>query len=325
MEPKPAIYWTDFLLTTALAYAALGVYLTAPNWSAVQAISCVIAGLAFYRATVFTHEISHIPGGKFRLFRTVWNLLIGVPLMSPSFTYADHKSHHVNHSYGTKNDGEYYPLGRGPLRVIYLYLFNMLILPVLAVVRFLVLAPLSVFHRGLRRWVWEQASSLAMINPHYRRPAPKPSEKLVWGLQEAGSFLVAASILTLLILGYLPWTILLKLYCVFAVVTTLNYTRGMVSHWFVNEWEPMTYVEQMLDSLTITGHPVWTELWAPLGMRYHALHHLLPSMPYHAMGQAHRRLMEKLPPDSPYRRTVRPSLLAALQEFLRNAARGGPA
>ncbi len=324
MEPKPAIYWADFLLTTAIAYTSLYFYLTVEPWSFTQFTTCLVAGLAFYRATVFTHEISHLPAHKFRMFRTVWNLLIGVPLMSPSFLYADHRAHHVNHSYGTKADGEYYPLGRGPLRVIYVYVFNMIILPVLAVLRFLVLAPLSLLHPRIRRWVWEQASSLAMINPHYRRPPPKDKEKLPWALQEMGSFLFAACIIGLLIAGVLPWMILVKLYCVFAVVTTLNYTRGMVSHWFVNEWEPMTYVEQMLDSLTITGHPVLTELWAPLGMRYHALHHLLPSMPYHNMGQAHRRLMRELPVDSPYRRTIRPSLFAALREFLTNAARGGP-
>ncbi len=324
MEPNPVIYWTDFLITTTIAYTSLAIYLTAPAWSFVQILTCVVAGLAFYRATVFTHEIAHIPTGKFRLFRIAWNALIGVPLMSPSFLYADHKSHHVNHSYGTKHDGEYYPLGRGPMRAIYLYVVHMVVLPVLAVVRFLILAPISLLHPKIRRWVWEQASSLAMINPHYRRPWPKPHEKLPWAVQEAGSFMVAAGVVSLLLLGVLPWTILVKLYCVFAIVTTLNYTRGMVSHWFVNEWEQMSYVEQMLDSLTITGNPITTELWAPLGMRYHALHHLLPSMPYHAMGKAHRRLMRELPPDSPYRKTIRPSLFAALREFLHNAAHGGP-
>jgi fatty acid desaturase len=209
------------------------------------------------------------------------------------------------------------------MRVVYLYLFNMLVLPVLAVIRFLVLAPLSLLHPRLRRWVWEQASSLATINPHYRRAQPTPKEKLVWGLQEAGSFLFAAFVLSLLITGYLPWTVLPKLYCVFAIVTTFNYVRALVSHWYVNEWQQLTYIEQMLDSLTITGNPVVTELWAPLGMRYHALHHLLPSMPYHAMGKAHRRLMRELPPDSPYRQTVRPSFYAAFREFLRNAMHGG--
>src|SRR3546814_17099824 len=35
-------------------------------------------------------------------------------------------------------------------------------------------------------------------------------------------------------------------------------------------------------------------LWAPVGLRYHALHHLLPSMPYHSLGEAHQRLSRHL-------------------------------
>ena len=81
----------------------------------------------------------------------------------------------------------------------------------------------------------------------------------------------------------------------------------------------MTYREQMLDSTTIATHPIIGELWAPLGMRYHALHHLLPSLPYHAMGTAHRRLMRRLPEDSPYRLTIRSSLWAAIGDVIRNA------
>lgn len=38
----------------------------------------------------------------------------------------------------------------------------------------------------------------------------------------------------------------------------------------------------------------------PVGLRYHALHHLLPSLPYHALGEAHRRISAALTPDSPY-------------------------
>ena len=81
----------------------------------------------------------------------------------------------------------------------------------------------------------------------------------------------------------------------------------------------MTYMEQMFDSTTIPGRPLLTELWAPLGQRYHALHHLFPSIPYHSLGIAHRRLMSGLPADSPYRATIRNSLARALCDVWRQA------
>jgi fatty acid desaturase len=79
----------------------------------------------------------------------------------------------------------------------------------------------------------------------------------------------------------------------------------------------MTYGAQLLDTNTIPGLPLIAELWAPLGMRYHALHHLVPSLPYHEMAKAHKRLMKELPPDSPYRQTIYPNLFAALFAFFR--------
>ena len=41
-------------------------------------------------------------------------------------------------------------------------------------------------------------------------------------------------------------------------------------------------------------------LWAPVGLRYHALHHLLPGVPYHHLGEAHRRISALVETDSPY-------------------------
>ena len=87
----------------------------------------------------------------------------------------------------------------------------------------------------------------------------------------------------------------------------------------------MTYVDQLTDSVNIVGQPIITELWFPIGLKYHALHHLFPSLPYHALGEAHRRLMAELPADSPYRLTVSPSFLRVLVELVHAAQAQGRA
>ena len=62
----------------------------------------------------------------------------------------------------------------------------------------------------------------------------------------------------------------------------------------------MTVTAQYLDSVNVPPPGTLPELWAPVGLRYHATHHLLPGLPYHALGEAHRRLAAKLAPESPY-------------------------
>jgi fatty acid desaturase len=47
-------------------------------------------------------------------------------------------------------------------------------------------------------------------------------------------------------------------------------------------------------------------LWAPVGLRYHALHHLLPSLPYHSLGEAHRRISGALGRIRPMKARITP-------------------
>ncbi len=323
LPPNPWIYWTDFLVSVALGHAALWVYLQAPNFSLMQIAACVVGALAIYRVLMFTHELAHLKRGSFTAFRFAWNLLAGVPFLMPSFLYTDHRTHHVNHSYGTLGDGEYVPVGRGPVVFVWMFVGQALLIPVAAVVRFLVLAPVSLLHPRIRRFVWEKCSGLAQNNLAYCRPMPQGRDRWVWGLQEAGCFAVCVTMATLIFTGVLPWTVLLKLYLLFALMSLVSYTRALGNHWYGNAGDEITYLEQMYDSTTIPGNPLVTELWAPLGQRYHALHHLMPSLPYHALGIAHRRLMRQLPPDSPYHQTLRPSLFAALRELYRGAKAHG--
>jgi len=58
-----------------------------------------------------------------------------------------------------------------------------------------------------------------------------------------------------------------------------------------------------------------------VGLRYHALHHLFPSIPYHNLSEAHRRIMRSLPDWEAYRRATYPTFLAAVEDLWRSARR----
>jgi fatty acid desaturase len=64
----------------------------------------------------------------------------------------------------------------------------------------------------------------------------------------------------------------------------------------------------MLDSVNYPKHPLLGALWAPVGLRFHALHHIFPTMPYHALAKAHQRLSAELPTESPYHKCSADSL-----------------
>jgi fatty acid desaturase len=85
-----------------------------------------------------------------------------------------------------------------------------------------------------------------------------------------------------------------------SAVAVLNQIRTLVAHLWENDGEPLSVTAQFLDSVNVPPPGLLPALWAPVGLRYHALHHLLPSVPYHALGEAHRRLSAELAPDSAY-------------------------
>ena len=84
----------------------------------------------------------------------------------------------------------------------------------------------------------------------------------------------------------------------------------------------MSFVEQVLDSNNFPAGLAW--VWAPLGLRYHAVHHLFPKLPYHALGAAYRRIMSALPLQSEFRRTSRRSFLEGLDDVIGRRRANGP-
>lgn len=320
LEPNPWIYWFDFIATLVIGQGAFFFFtLDTAAWY-VRAAGFVTAVFAFYRVTTFTHELSHFRKGTFRGFRATWNALVGVPFLLPAFLYEDHRLHHVNHSYGTHDDSEYLPLASGSKWDITKYFFKSFLVPLLGIFRFVIMAPLVWISPQWRRWAWERSSSALAMNWSYRRsPEEECAHPVEMRVMEVCCFTYGIAFFGLMLLGIMPWTIFISFYIVFVCVSLINAFRTVGAHRYQGSGAPMSYLDQILDSYTIVGLEPITSLLAPLGMRFHALHHLLPSMPYHNMREAHRRLVAELPPESPYHRTIRKTVWQAVAEVYRSA------
>ncbi|MCP5250480.1 MAG: fatty acid desaturase [Burkholderiales bacterium] len=321
MTPNPWIYWTDFLFSSLVGWVAFFMALLSPWFSLWQVGAYVVAVLALYRAAIFVHELAHLKKGTFKTFRMAWNFLCGIPFMIPSFTYDGvHNDHHRRDVYGTHQDGEYVPFAtRRPIEMVGYVLLSFLIPPVL-LMRFLLLVPLSYLMPFLRKIVWERASSLT-IDPSYKRAENAVRNDCNWQRQELAAFLFAATVVSLILLDVLPIDVLVLWYLVATMVFILNSLRTLAAHAYRNPGEkPMSHAEQYLDSVNVPGHPLITPLWAPVGLRFHATHHLFMSMPYHNLGKAHRRLVNELGDNTLYLTTVRSGLWDALRRIWRESS-----
>lgn len=312
LVPQMRRYWVDFLFTIAVCYAALATYLARGEWSAGALVALIISGLAMYRAIAFTHEIAHRRASKFKAFAIAWNALCGVPFLVPSFLYGDHQGHHAAHEYGTPNDPEYLVLGGRSRTRMLLFLLLACVYPILFALRFLMLTPLAVISRRIDVLTWTYASSLYVMNETYRRNYDARAASAARWMQEAACSAWAWACVGLYAAGKLPASAPLDIYGVFLFWIGINQIRTLAAHRYANDGAAMSHVDQLLDSNTYPYGRILPELWAPLGLRYHALHHLMPALPYHAMAEAHGRLAARLPAGSPYHQTIRPGLGTAL-------------
>ena len=316
MPASAAIGWTAFAAAVLVG-----------GWPRV--VWLAVAAFALYRAVLFIHEITHraqrdVPG-----FTFVWNALVGVPLLIPSFTYENvHTDHHRQRSYGTNADPEYIPFGhRSPL-LLWAYVAGSMFAPAIFVFRFAILAPLGWIIPPLGRFVTARFSAL-VINHQYVRHAPIDAAGRA---QEAGACAVCWLAAILWWNGMLPVAALACYAGVSAAVSGINAARTLAAHRYDNESDELSMNEQLLDSCTIapSSFPAMAAaqaangvraLVAPVGLRYHALHHWIPSLPYHNLGRAHRLLVSTLAPDAPYSKTIEPGFTPALRDLLQRSSR----
>lgn len=316
-EARPGIYWPDMLASALVGYTMLAGAILADNgW---LALACgVISVLALYRALLFIHEISHLHRDALPGFRTAWNAIVGVPMLTPSFMYENvHTLHHARTKYGTIEDPEYLPLASMKPWTLPVFLLIAGLAPIGLLIRFGILAPLGAVFPKVRTMNWERFSALA-INPEFRRRPETGNAKRRFFWQET-----AASIWAVVLLvspAFIGWRPLLVAVAVTSAVAIFNQLRTLVAHlWENDEGEAMTVTAQYLDSVNVPPPSPLAGLWAPVGLRYHALHHLIPSMPYHSLGEAHRRLREHLEPQTTFHQASHKGMFFLVGKIVRGS------
>jgi fatty acid desaturase len=151
------------------------------------------------------------------------------------------------------------------------------------------------------------------MNFAYRRPV---TPDLLRRMQRDSAFIL---MLWIIAIAYLPPHVFVLWFAVVSAISFVNTVRTLAAHRYEGDGNPLDRSGQLLDSVDIPGR-IWTELWAPVGLRYHALHHYFPGIPYHNLAEAHRRLIGALPEECLYGRVRSRSLAASLHALLQRGS-----
>jgi len=314
-RPSRATYWADLAITSLALFAGLALAVLGPG--AARLAGGAVAVFALYRAMSFIHELTHLRADEIPGFKLAWNALIGVPFLVPSFLYEGvHNIHHVQQRYGTPEDPEYLPLARGSWRGLVGFVAVSFLAPLGAFLRFAVIAPLSVAAPRLRPAVFARFSAMS-INPGFRRKDVASAATSAWRAQELACWLWSWALAALAVSGGIAARAVFTGVAVMAIATFINQLRTLVAHAWASDGAPMSLADQFRDSVNVPP-PGWLPLlWAPVGLRYHALHHLVPRVPYHNLAEAHRRLVQGLPAGSGYHAAGHRSLAHAVAVLVR--------
>jgi len=313
---RAGLYWFDFLTSTSIGWAAFVAAVWLPAWSPLQGVAGALSIVALYRAVIFVHELAHLGPRVWPGFRLAWNLLCGGPMLVQSYTYSGvHNLHHYQQLYGTRDDGEYLPFARMRPLAIFGHWALGIVVPAFVLIRATILVPLSWLIPPLATWLWERASSM-IIDPEFKRPHSKHDDPS-WRWQDAYAWFCASSALALMAFGVWPWRVLLVWYVLLTGILLLNGLRTLIAHRYRYPGErPLTLMEQFHDSVDVPGNPLLSPLWAPVGLRFHATHHLFPGMPYHNLGTAYRRLKKGLSDPGWFLQSSERNLLGGLRRLL---------
>lgn len=312
-----AAYWKDLILCAVLAYTAASVYLTMPTASPIKYLAFPFAVFWLYRASSMVHEVSHLNKNQLKGFKVAWNLLLGIPTLFPStFFSSHHRDHHSGRHYGTPQDPEYIVnvFTPGSIASTVFFVAYLAVYPAFVLFRFL-LAPISYLNPTWRDFTLRRLSSFT-LNWKYERNLSR---------LDRGHFLIVELLCCLrawlipigVIAGISHWTRVPQMYLLAIAVLFCNQMRFLADHHFESEGEKMSMAEHVIDSCNYSKRDFLTWLFFPFTIRFHALHHLFPTIPYHNLPAAHAHLTDNLPPTSQYHDLDRPSWWYTVRENLK--------
>ncbi len=293
-KPNPWIYWSDLIASGALAWGAFAISLRVES-IALTALCLFVSTYFSYRMLVFTHEMEHFNDGDLPYFRAAWHVLCGAPFCMPHFIYRGlHRIHHSTRYYGTPEDPEYLPfVAQGSFREPITFIILAFVFPIMVALRYLVLAPLSLFLPSLRRWVVTKASGFVM-KLDYARRVPTGRDMTIWRIEEVTNVIFVWAIVGSIFAGVLPAAVLLHWFVVLGSIMILNGFRGLAAtHRYASSGEVLSFEDHIYDCVNLNKFSILNELVAPVGLSYHATHHIFPGLPYYALAKAHRLLMQE--------------------------------
>lgn len=307
-------YWVDFLFTWSLFIAGMAAWLFAPlAWSIVGLIVGIFAA---YRCGSFMHEIVHFNRrSKAEMaFKAGWNLLFGIIILSPSRLYDAHLEHHMPKSFATIEDPEYVPITNRSFFGLAFFVFHHVLGPITLVAVRMLLNPIIWLFPAWGAKLMNGKGTSLVINWDYI-PTDKTKATIFDHCAIMASTALLYGYVTMIISGLVPLMMVAKILALIIISMVLNGVRTLVAHRYINyDRRSVSREEQLLDSVNLMGNPIIGGLLAPVGLRYHALHHLVQALPYHSLEPAHRKLIAELPEDDSYHQ-VNISLLQAMREL----------
>lgn len=281
-----------------------------------------LAAFGFYHAMSLTHEFSHAGKKKYFGLRLAWNALIGSWLCVPAFMYEDSHLDHHGKKFTTVYDSEYIPLQKSGMILGVLFLLANFVLPWIALVRFLILGPISYLHPKLRKLVWTYATFMGMKLQFKRRIPVENQIRRQWMIQEWMTIIILWTCAGIIMNEILP---VITVFYWAGLVTTIGLLNGVrvfaVTHKYRAHGDRLLSIEEHLEETVEIGNvTIGTFLMCPIALQYHLTHHMLPDLPFHNVAKARALLLKEFSEDSFYHKNSYRSMSDGLNQFFKNVA-----